>query len=687
MFDAPLVRRDFLRVAGAGLMAYRMGGSRAFAEPGTKDADAKTPVDLDPLDCRWTFGNHEPISMYRRIGQASTGGIEGNALWLEDWHHWFDSEDCPRLMHELGLNILHSRFYKGMGWQFESKDFPNVKRFVENCHKHGVRALAYVQFSTLYYETMQVEVPDLADWVAIDEHGRKRTYHNSYFRWLPCINAPGFEPYLARMIRIALTEGGFDGIMFDNCFAPPCYCPRCVALFREYLAREPHPEQVFGIPTVDHVLPPPPRKYGELLDPIGQRWRAFRCERLTALFRRLYEVGKACKPSAIMSGNIAAIRRADMAGGVALVPSDLQDCFDLFVSQSGNEPGLRDGCIINRVREMKLAQALDTHILALSDSDAGISRDAESKYVLNLMENAVFGGIPTDRTVLRADPDMVSQELVKFRRPLLKKFDAAVRAGREGLKLPTYAPVRLLYSRESEMFSEQSHRALLAAEEILLRHHVPFGLLPTEARTELRIPADCELLVVSDQACLCDAQVTALLRFAQRGGSLIVTGQSGLHDAWYRQRRTNPLAALADCPTAIRRDSVDTAPVRGAGWTIRVAAPNDDGRRLLADLEKLWTAPIRIDAPETVFAEVKLGERQAAVHLLNYASEPVAAGVRIAVRPELLGSCDGAFAAPMEDVASTRLTVAKQPDGQSCLTLPGFHDYAVVTLTRIIHDR
>ncbi len=678
-----LIRRDFLRVAGAGLIAGRLWNNHAAGELATFQAGSKTRVDLNPLDCRWTFGNHEPISMYRRIGNPSTGGIVGNSLWLDEWHHWFDSEDCPQLMQELGLNIVHSRFYKGMGWQFESKDFPNVKRFVANCHKHRVRTLAYVQFSTLYYETMQAEIPDLADWVAIDENGRKRTYFNNYFRWLPCINAPGFEPYLARMVRIALTEGGFDGIMFDNCFAPACYCPRCVALFREYLARESNPEQVFGIPTVEHVLPPPPSKYGELRDPIAQRWLTFRCERLTGLFRRLYEVGKACKPSAIMSGNIAAIRRADMAGSVALVTTDLQNCFDLFVSQSGNEPGLRDGCIINRVREMKLAQALDTHILALSDSDAGISRDAESKYVLNLMENAVFGGIPIDRTVLRADPNMVSRELVEFRRPLLKQFNEAIQAGRAGLELPSYAPVRLLYSRESEMFSERSHRALLAVEEILLRHHVPFGLLPTEAGKELQSPADCELLLVCDQTCLSDAELAALIRFAEGGRRLIVTGQSGQYNEWYRQRRENPLTALAGCKSAILCDSVDTSPVRGDGWTIRVAAPDDDGRRLLANVEKLWTSPLNVAAPETVFVEVKRGERQATVHLLNYASTPVAAGVRIDIRSELFDSFDCTFAVPMEDVAPACLTPTEQAGGLHRITLPGFHDYAVLTLTNV----
>jgi len=126
--------QDNETISGANEQPMRNGSS----------ALGQAKADFDPLDCRWTFGNHEPISMYRRIGRRSTGGIEGGAHWLEDWHHWFDSEQCTRTMKDLGLNMLHSRFYKGMGWQFESQDFPNVKRFVQHCHQHDVQALAYI---------------------------------------------------------------------------------------------------------------------------------------------------------------------------------------------------------------------------------------------------------------------------------------------------------------------------------------------------------------------------------------------------------------------------------------------------------------------------------------------------------------------------------------------------------------
>ncbi|MDD4789470.1 MAG: hypothetical protein PHO07_20055 [Pirellulales bacterium] len=656
-----------------------IAASAASAEP-----PAPAKADLDRLDCRWTFGNHEPLAMYRRAGSRATGGMEGGALWLEDWHRWFDSEASTRLMEDLGLNILHCRFYKGLGWQYESRDFPNVQRFVENCHKHGIRVLAYVQFSTLYYETMLAEIPDLADWAAIDENGRKRTYHGpAYYRWRPCINAPGFEPYLKKVVAIALGEGGFDGIMFDNCDAPPCHCPRCAALFRKHLAEIPDPENRFGLPTVAHVLPPVRTGFGEIQDPVYQEWIRFHSARLGDLYRRLYRHAKACKPSAIVSGNIQNIRRANMAARSGLIATDLADCFDVFVSQSGNAPGVVDGCVVNRVRELKLAGAAKTSILAFCDSDAGGAAEDKTKgEALALVEDAVFGGIPTDRTVLKADREMVSPERVALHRSLLERFNATVRSGRKGLAAESYQPVRLLYPRESLMFSEQSHRALLSAEEILLRNHVPYGLLPTEAAAPLPIPGDCEVLLVCDQRCLAGSQIEALVRFARGGGRLIVTGQSGWYDESYRQRRENPLAkGLAGCRTARRRGQVDQAPIKGSGWTIQVAPPTDGGRRLLEDLAALWSPPIRIEAPATVLAEVKRSQDQFHVHLVNYAREPVKSAVRVEFSRQL-DPGRSTFAAPMETRPEAAIAAKAAGPDRYTIDLPPFADYAVVTLAK-----
>ena len=654
------------------------------AEPARGAEPASPKVFLDPLDCRWTFGNHEPISMYRRAGGPATGGIEGGALWLEEWHHWFDSEACTQLMQDFGLNFLHCRFYKGMGWQYESKDFPNVKRFVENCHKRGIRVLAYIQFSTLYQEVMLSEIPDLADWVALDEHGRKRIWNGMYYRWVPCSNHPAFEAYLKKMIRIAVVEGKFDGVMFDNADMRPCYCPRCVKLFREHLAHEPDPVGRFGIPTVAHVEPPPPRssKRGEIQDPIYQEWIRFRTKRLTDLYHRLYACTKSCQPTAIVSANIQNIRRGDMADRAGLNMPDLGDCFDIYVSQSGNAPGIDGGSIVNRVRELKLGQTLHTPTLALCDSDAAErAAAAVPGDSLALVEDAVFGGIPTDRTVLKPDPQMVSSQRLAVHGDLLRRFDQTVRAGRKSLAAPSYQPVKLLYSREAMMFSQASYEAVLAAEEILLRHHVPYGLLLTSAHAPLTVPGDCEVLLVPDVRCLADSQIDALVRFAQGGGRMIVTGQSGRYDADYRQRPDNPLAKAVEKLThVVRRDEVDTAPVKSSWWTIQVGDPADGGKRLLANLGKLWPTPIRIDAPAHVFAEIKHDKNALYVHLVNYDRKVSAPGARVEFASDkiTLGKC--MVSVPMEKRPATPISPNASPAGFGMIEIPAFDEYAVLSV-------
>lgn len=635
---------------------------------------------IDPLHYRWTFGNHEPISMYRRAGNRVTGGMEGSALWLEEWHHWYDSDSCPRLMEELGLNILHSRFYKGMGWDFESRDFPNVKRFVDNCHKHGITVLAYVQFSTLYYETMLSEVPDLANWAAQDENGEKLTWNSVYYRWIPCANSPDFENYLKEMVKIALTEGNFDGIMFDNCHIPACYCPRCVGLFREYLGRKTDPVRHFGISSVEHVLPPVLNKeFGELQDPISQEWVKFRCERATNLYRRLYAYAKSCKSTAIVSGNIQNIRRGNMAGKAALDMEGLKDCFDIFVSQSGNAPGLKDGNIINRVRELKLAQALNTPILALCDDDAGAK---ESAYLLTLMEDAVFGGIPTDRTIMKSDRQMVSPELVAFRKPLLQRFNTTVRDGRESFSGQVYSPVKILYSYESVMLSEQAYQALLGAEEILLRNHVPYGLLPVKAGTPLNIPGDCELLLACDQRCLDDPTIQTLIDFTSKGGKLIATGKTGEYDENYRQRRQNLLPeSLLKSGSGLFKAENYPFKVSSSGWTISVREPVDGGRVLMEDIARLWEQPFTVQAPPTVFLEARQSGEAFYIHLLNYIPEPVTKA-RITFAEKGGDMKELTFSAPMENQPALILNTQAAVKGSVEAILPAFSEYAVVKASR-----
>ena len=75
-----------------------------------------------------------------------------------------------------------------------------MKRFVENCRRHGVHALAYVQFATLYPEAMKQEIPNLDEWAQVGVDGQKLNYYDgNYFRWLPCVTCDAWVAYLEKV--------------------------------------------------------------------------------------------------------------------------------------------------------------------------------------------------------------------------------------------------------------------------------------------------------------------------------------------------------------------------------------------------------------------------------------------------------------------------------------------------------
>lgn len=609
----------------------------------TSAAAVASAANLNPLDLRWTFGAHEPYTMYRRVGRHCTGGIDGNARWVKPWLDWFDSES-PALMESLGLNGLHCRFYKGMGWEVEKKDFPNVKRFVENCHAHGVMALAYVQFATLYPEPMREEIPNIDDWAQIDLDGNKQTYSvASYFRWTPCIFNDEWVEYLKRMCTIALTEGGFDGIMFDNTSAHPCWCPRCERLFKEHMRSLPNTEERFGFSSFKHAALPRTRQFEpEVRDPVVQEWISWRVNRMNEVTRRLCDHIHRVKPVAVASCNAQPFRSSPLR-----VTSKLSDemisfskSFDLLIMQSENFPEiLKDGEIVNRVRDLKMGQALGKTLVALCDSDAMVTEQRERHYMLPLVEDLAWGGVPTDRTIVSPYPakGFVSKQKIERRRPKLAAFNDFVKRERASLGAQSWQPVRILYPSESLMFSDGMHLAIAAAEEICLRNQVPYGYLISTDAHPLDVPADCEVLVVPGITCLSDAQVEALVAYAEKGGRLLVTGDAGRYDEWNAQRLENPLLPrLKGLKNVVTREKVDLLPSARLGWKYRISPPKDGGREFMKALaETGWKPAVRIEgAPAHVFAEVKRTANGYVVQLVNYNPDLPVKGVRIL--------CDGA---------------------------------------------
>lgn len=640
---------------------------------------------IDPISTRWTFGAHEPFSMYRRMGKKSTGGIEGSAKWLKPWFDWWDTH-APERMEELGLNALHSRFYKGMGWACEEKDFPNVKRFVGNCHRHGVTALAYVQFATLYHETMQREISDLKDWQQIDDRGQPNIWNGYDCRSMPCITCEAWQAYMEKIIVLALTEGGFDGIMLDNCFCLACYCDRCERLFREHIAAIPaaEREERFGFADMPGVRQPRPQHYEympeppppkDIKDPIEQEWIRWRVATMNKVVRRFADAAHRAKPDAIVSANPHPFRCLRQAKRLSLEMVSLAGELDLLMMQSANFPSVSsNGTIFNRVRDLKLAAAVGKPIVALCDGNAGQHDLDESVYLRPHIEDLVWGGVPTDRTVMSPDrsPTFIDEKRFAARKVLMAGLNKFAESHRSVLAAPSYTPVAILYPADALMFSVSAQNGVTTAEELCLRGHVPFGYALARGAAAPSVPEGCTTLIVSDQRWLSDAQIEFLIAWAKRGGRLVVSGESGLWDENGCQRFANPLReGVKDLKNVVWRAKPELVANR-MGWRYEVNPPTVGVADLRADLKSAgFASEVSVgECPETTFAEVKRTEKGFAVHFVNYDAKSRVEGARLVVPAGARVTFEEPFAA---NSGKRRLEIA---DGK--VSLPGFSQYAVV---------
>ena len=534
-------------------------------------------MNIDPKRLVWGFGNHEPVAMYRRGGVLTTGGVPGSALWLEKWHGFFDSEECAELLAHLGINILHCRFYKGMGWEYEQRDFPAVRRFAEHCRRHGITVLAYVQYATLYHEIMRREIPRLRDWAIIGENGANTVYPTAqYWRWMPCPNSREFLDYTCRILQIAIDAECFDGVMFDNVNSPPCHCPRCQALFREFLKRK----NFDFLDPGSTDIPPFPDSRKDIHDPVVRAEIEFRMETTTRVFAGFRRFIKERAPEFIVTGNCALIPQQNLIRGVDEFA--MAENFDIVVSQSGNEVRIENGCVVTQVPELKLARALHTVSLPLNDNRAETTDRKPEFLAARLCESLFGGGIPVERSAMRplrgGAPDLAAIEDRKKALDVVKCWREKYAAL---LDLPHWEPIGVVWSLESMHFSQEATAALLKVLESLMRNQFPFRVLPTD-RGGVRDLAGCSAVIVPGAKLLSDRAVEELRAFP---GRLIVTGnECGDYDEEFRQRAADPFADA-------ERVALPAHEVGSANYRTRVKFVRDDWKKLFPELPATELAP------------------------------------------------------------------------------------------------
>ena len=613
----------------------------------------------------WTYGSHEPMSMFLRGRRLWTAGLKGGSLWAPKWHHDYDSQDNIRKMAELGMNVLLSRFYKGMGWDFEAADFPAVQQFARDCHTEGIKVLAYVQFGTLYFEVMRNEIPDLEDWAALDINGRPIPYIDDpvdYYRWMPCLTQEKYPAYLEKVLKIGIEQADFDGFLLDNCLGSACYCPRCVSKFREYLAENYDPAD-FGLPNFRYVAPPSEEACAaaEWEDPVLIAWKKFHAQLHYDLFMRLRDYVKRLAPDKLFTANVPAGRRYSAFRHWGQDYKRLLDCFDMVMDQNGNEPKLLDnGAVVSRVRSAMFAEALNKDVFVNTDGGAEPDAVYPETYSASIMDAKVFQSITTDRIIMTPERNGVPRwKLYPERVRLLRQYETVAERFHQDFYAPNYAPVALLYSTVSQHLSTASFHALLSAEEVLLRLHIPYRLVISDGK-EFSVPADCRQLLIFGAKCLSEAELSSVRDFAARGGKVTADMMAGDCNEENRQYCVNP---LEDVPGVTRVPELRTN-VLNPDWRFEVLMPENP--EVITD--HLIPLPFTVEAPETVYIRINRTEEEVIVHCINYTARPCS-GVKI-ILPE---AAAGQFVC-FEKTDEILLETAKE------LKLPDFISWAMVKI-------
>ncbi len=141
------------------------------------------------------------------------------------------------------------------------------------------------------------------------------------------------------------------------------------------------------------------------------------------------------------------------------------------------------------------------------------------------------------------------------------------------------AKVALLFSQHSRdwNFAMSMHGEILGQAQTLEELHIPYRFFAELSLTAEKLK-DIQVLSIGAAGCLADADIQAILRFAEKGGTVLMTGVAGLADEMGNQRKTWPFARyfqftprqvknakLARLGT--RADGADAfAPAAGRAW-------------------------------------------------------------------------------------------------------------------------
>jgi len=666
--------------------------------------NAPTSPDAAPLT-RWqlsantnrdliqgiTWLTHEPIQFLMRRGDHFDDEQEHYA-------HMGDPANIKR-MADAGVRYAMIYFYKGFGLAYERSNMVESKLIADELHANGIKVGLYMG-GTMFTETLYHELPEAKNWEQRNQDNHWIPYGSQTFRHYACPNEPAYRDYLKKILKIGVEELHADQIVFDNIMLQPepdsCRCPRCIAAFHDYLRQKyPTKESVlrrFGLPDVDWIVPnewdeaAQPDSLAVLNDPVLQEWTRFRCESLAHYADDLSDYVKSLNPNVAVLMNIKGVYSFNRYWANAVYHPLFAGHVDILAFDTGGYDARIDaktGALVTQIRSYKMARLIG----ASCDAPLGDELLAAQQMAYGY-ESPVAGYAGSPWMAARSG----TTPILEFYRHYFQRYYTGTRS---------VADVAVLRNWPSMAYSiNATYTPATLMEQVLIQHKIPFDLLFDEEFTNLDRYA---AVILAGQECVSDAQVKTVLDHVRRGGTLVITDNTGEYNDWREKRHINPFASVSDTGKGhiVYIPRIERADKEKAGTASDNPEPGAASQQSPKLSPAQWVLPLNhqeitdeivgalphglslvTDAPLTTTAELltRPETRETLVHFVNFDRQHPLAPFNVSVRKQFAGNIKSVtfFSPDANDPVELKFEVSGD---QVKFTLPGMRVYSMVVIT------
>jgi len=638
-----------------------------------------------------TWLTHEPLDFLMRRGDH----------FDDERARYARMGDPENIKHmaDAGVRYAMIYFYKGFGLEYERPSMEQSKRIADELHKNGIKVGLYIG-GTMFTETLYHEIPKAQNWEQRNQDNHWVPYGMQTFRHYACPNEPAYRVYLKKILKIGVKDLHADQIVFDNVMLQPepdsCRCPRCIKAFHDYL-RKKYPtketvERRFGLPDVDWIVPnewdtpTQPDSLAVLNDPVLQEWVRFRCESLAHYADDLADYVKGLNPNVSVLMNIKGVYSWNRYWANAVYHPLYAGHVDVLAFDTGGYDARIDsktGAMVSQIRSYKMAR------------DIGASCDAPLGDELLCAQHMAFG-YETPVKGFVGSPwtaHSTNTPMLEFYRNYYQRYYTGT---------TNVADVAALRNWPSMAYSiNATYVPATLMEQVLIQHKIPFDLLFDEELTNLD---RYQSVVLAGQECVSDAQVKQLLDYVRRGGTLVISDNTGEFNGWREKRHKNPFlpartegkGRIVYIPKIQRGDLPREKGTSGADN----AEPGADSQSTPKLSPAQWLLPrnhqeifatitnnlprglsLTTEAPLTTAAELltRPETRETMVHFVNFDRKNRLSPFKVTVRKQFAGKVDSVtFLSPDLDDPST-IEFEETGDTVS-FTVPSMRIYSMIVI-------